>query len=203
MITATHTDSVRALVRFFKALADENRLRMLGLLAGRECSVEELASLLRRTPPTVSHHLNRLKEAGLVQMRAEGTTHLYRLDAEALRSLSKEVFTPERMASAAEGVEGDAWERKVLRDFFENGRLKEVPASRKKRLVILKWLADQFDLGRRYTEREVNEVVKRYHEDAATLRRELIGNKLMQRESGMYWRVPDVDEARSGRRWTY
>ncbi|MDB5097460.1 MAG: ArsR family transcriptional regulator, partial [Cyanobacteria bacterium RYN_339] len=67
-------------------------------------------------------------------------------------------------------------------------RLKEIPASRKKREVVLRWLADRFEIGPRYAEREVNEVIKRHHPDFATLRRELIGANLMQREAGEYWR---------------
>jgi hypothetical protein len=55
--------------------------------------------------------------------------------------------------------------------------------------VVLNWLAAQFESGTRYSEAQVNAVIKRYHPDTATLRRELIGNKLMQRENGIYWRV--------------
>ena len=183
-------EALQVVLRFFKALADESRLRLLGVLAERERSVEELAALLNLKAPTVSHHLNKLKELGLVRMRAEGTTHLYALDGEALRTMSKDVLTPEKMVSLVDDVEGEAWERKVLKDFFEGERLKEIPASRKKRLVVLKWLAGRFEPGRPYSEREVNEVIKRYHPDAATLRRELIAARhpLMRRERGVYWR---------------
>jgi hypothetical protein len=200
-------------VRFFKAMADESRLRIVGLLAHQERSVEELATELALTPPTVSHHLNRLKEIGLVRMEARGTTHLYRLEPEVLTRLKREVLSPERIAAltaadappgAAEG-EGDVWAQKVLRDFLDGERLREIPAQRKKRAVILRWLVERFEPERRYPERELNETIKRHHEDAATLRRELIGAGLMQREGGVYWRVPDNDAAaaRSGRRWEY
>jgi DNA-binding transcriptional ArsR family regulator len=184
-------ETLEVVLRFFKSLADESRLRLLGILASRECSVEELASLLDLKAPTVSHHLNKLKELGLVRMRQEGTTHLYRLDTEALRALSRDVLTPEKMVSLADDVEGEAWERKVLRDFFEGERLKEIPASRKKREIILRWLAGRFEPGVRYGEREVNDILKRYHPDTATLRRELIADAhaLMRRGNGVYWRV--------------
>lgn len=182
-------ESFQALLQFFKVLADENRLKILGLLANREQSVEELAAVLALKAPTVSHHLAKLKEPGLVGMRSEGNTHIYWLDAEALRNTSKGLLSSEKMASLVDDVEGDAWERKVLRDFFDGPRLKEIPASRKKRTVILKWLANQFEPGVMYKESQVNEIIQRHHEDASSLRRELIGEKLMQREGGMYWRV--------------
>jgi dienelactone hydrolase len=80
----------------------------------------------------------------------------------------------------------------VLKDFFDGERLKEIPASRKKRSVILKWLANRFEYGVLYKEAQVNEIIQRHHEDASSLRRELISAKeqFMQRESGFYWRVP-------------
>ncbi len=194
-------EQLQTMVRFFKALADESRLRLLGVLAGREASVEELATLLGLTAPTVSHHLARLKELGLVRMRSEGTTHLYALDADALRALSKETLEPGRVASLADDIEGETWERKVLRDFFDGERLKEIPASRKKRLVVLKWLASRFEPGVSYPERQVNEILRRHHEDAATLRRELVSEAygLMQRDRGVYRLTPAGAAARDAR----
>lgn len=183
-------EDLESMLRHFKALADESRLKLLGLLAGGERSVEELALLLRLKGPTVSHHLSKLRELGLVQMRAEGTTHLYRLDVRTLQQLGKRLFAGEAIASLADDVNAEAWERKVLEDFFEGERLKEIPASRKKREVVLRWLAGRFETERRYPESLVNEVIGRHHPDFATLRRELVGLKLMAREHGVYWRVP-------------
>jgi predicted transcriptional regulator len=187
-------ETLQVMLQFFRALADASRLRILGILAGRECSVEELASLLKVKPPTVSHHLNKLKELGLVRMRQDGTTHHYSLDEEALARLSKDVLTPEKMVSLADNVEGDAFERKVLRDFFDGERLRQIPANLTKKLVILRWLAGQFEPGVRYPEREVNEILKRYHEDSAELRRGMIDHRLMGREHGVYWRMSESEE---------
>ncbi|WP_193197876.1 metalloregulator ArsR/SmtB family transcription factor [Nostoc sp. MG11] len=193
-------EQFKTLLRFFKALADESRLKIVGILANQECSVEELAVLLQLKEPTVSHHLARLKELNLVTIRPEGNSRLYQLDSEALQSISKEIFTPEQIASLIEDVDTEAWESKVLKNYFEGDvsdkdsiqRLKEIPASRKKRLVILKWLANKFEIGIQYPERTVNDILKRYHPDCATLRRELIGYQLMQRENGVYWRMTEV-----------
>jgi DNA-binding transcriptional ArsR family regulator len=175
-------------LRYFKALADESRLKLLGALAANEASVEELAERLRLKGPTVSHHLAKLREAGLVSMRTEGNTHLHALNVAKLHELGKTLFATEAIASLADDVDAEAWERKVLADFFEGERLKEIPASRKKREVVLKWLAGRFETDRRYPEKEVNEVIKKHHPDFATLRRELIGADLMKREAGIYWR---------------
>lgn len=175
------------ILMFFKALSDESRLKIVGSLAAGERSVEELASLLNLKAPTVSHHLAKLKDTGLVSMRSEGTTHLYALNAEQLRTLSKQVLALETLA-VDDSIAEDAWERKVLNDFFDGERLKEIPASRKKRFVILKWLTERFQHDEQYPEKEVNAIIGRHHADYATLRRELIGAGLMQRENGVYWR---------------
>lgn len=181
------------LLRFFKVLAHENRLKLVGILAQQECSVEELAALLELKEPTVSHHLNKLKELHLVQMHPEGNTHLYQLNSEALQELSKAMFTPSQMETLVDEVKPEAWEDKVLNNFLQGDRLTEIPASRKKRLVILRWLARKFELEVNYPERAVNEMIERHHPDYATLRRELIGYQMMQREKGVYWRLPEVN----------
>jgi len=184
-------------LQFFRALADESRLKIVGLLANGERSVDALADALHLKAPTVSHHLAKLRDAGLVQMRAEGTVHLYRLDMQIVRQMSRDILTPERIASLADDEEGDAWDRKVLRQSFEGERLKQIPASRKKRDVILNWLAGRFEIGVRYPEKEVNAIIKQHHEDSATLRRELIDGGWMERENGVYWLV-DVDRQPHG-----
>ena len=174
---------------YLKLLANETRLRVLGLLAQRERSVGELAEILGLKEPTISHHLAKLSDTGLVAMRAEGTAHLYRLERAALHELGRDLFTPERVASFSPDARVDAWERKVLRTYLVDDRLTKVPDVRKKRDVILRWLVTRFEEARSYTEREVNEVIGQVHPDFATLRRELVGAKLMERREGIYWRV--------------
>ncbi len=183
---------IETLLQFFKVLANENRLKILGVLADRECGVEELAALLDLKAPTVSHHLDRLRELGLVDMRTDGNDHLHRLSADGLQRMSRSVFasfSPEAVVSLADGVEIDAWEQKVLRAFVEGDAIKAVPAGYKKRLVILKWLVNKFEEGVKYSEREINEIIGRHHPDYCLFRREFIMNGLMERDEGVYWRV--------------
>ncbi len=176
-------------LRFLKGLADETRLRLLGILANGERTVEELAALLGVRAPTVSHHLSVLKELGLVSMRREGNAHVYRFEGEALRQLGREVVSPDTVARFGAAADTGAWEEKVLRDFLDGDRLKEIPARRKKRLVVLGWLAREFEPGVRYPEARVNEIIGRHHPDFATLRRELVMSRLLARENGVYWVV--------------
>ena len=179
---------LQLMLQYLKTLADQTRLRMLGLLAIEPRSVEELAVLLNLQPSTVSWHLARLKDIELVQMKAEGNTHVYRMNGRGLGRINSLLEHPDRAAILGD-LEMHAWEDKVLEDFFQDGMLKEIPAYRGKRQIILRWLIEQFEHGRTYTEKEVNQILTRYHPDCATLRREFIAGKYMAREHGIYWRL--------------
>ncbi len=181
------------MVLFFKALADANRLKILGLLAQRPYSGEELAALLDLKPPTVSHHLSKLTEAGLVSARAEGYYSVYQLDEAALEKV-RLLFPRQDLAAAAADVDVDGYDRKVLADFTRpDGSLKAIPAQRKKLEAVLRYVAKAFEPGTKYTEKKVNEILARFHADTATLRRELVGCGLMQRQGGGgdYWKIED------------
>jgi len=184
-------DPATALLRFFKSLADESRLKIIGLLASTEHNVQDLAKLLKLKEPTVSHHLAILREAGLVQMRTDGNTHWYRLDFEALHAVSRSVLTREKLASIASDLDADDWERKVLGTFMDGERIKDIPTTRKKRWAILKWLVARFDPEIDYSENQLNEIIKRHHWDTATLRREMIGYRMLARRKGIYRRLPE------------
>ena len=179
-----------ALLKHFKALGNESRLKLIGLVAGRERNVQELAALLALKEPTVSHHLAILRDAGLLALRVEGNTHWYRLDLDALNRINRSVFSSD-LARVPYEVDGEVWEREVLRNFLAGERLSKIPDARKKRWAILKWLARRFTVDSRYTEAEVNAVLKRHHPDAATLRRELVGYGMLERNKGIYRRAPE------------
>ena len=180
------------LLDFFKALANDSRLKIIGILANRACSVSDLADLLDLKEPTVSHHLGMLKELGLVTMQAKGNTHIYSLDQDALVQMNKDLLSSDRIAALVQNVDERGWEAKVRSNFVVDGRLTQIPAQFKKRMAILCWLADKFEFDRRYPEKELNEVIKQYHPDCASLRRYMIETGLMQRENGVYWRLPEA-----------
>ena len=77
---------------------------------------------------------------------------------------------------------------RVLASFVVGERLKQIPARRKKLLVVLEWLAEGFHVGERYSERDVNERLLRHHPDFATLRRLLVDHGYLERDHGVYWR---------------
>jgi len=190
----TDQEQINTLLSFFKALADENRLKIVGLLAQKPSSVEALADALGLSASTTSHHLSRLSKSGLVSARADGHYYIYSLNTDALRELSQHLLQEENLPTLSQGAvnaEGDLFESKVMKAFVDSaGYITAFPAQEKKFLVLLRYVVKAFEPGQRYPEKEVNEVLKRYNEDTASLRRGLVEYKLMQREGGggAYWR---------------
>ncbi|MGN6030513.1 MAG: metalloregulator ArsR/SmtB family transcription factor [Thermomicrobiales bacterium] len=181
---------VTDLARLLKVIADETRLRILGALAGRPMTGKDLAEHLDLAAPTISHHMKKLTEAGVVVMETEAQRHWYRLNGELLLASKRVPLTAPAVATSlvgdAEMDEDERFRAKVIRDFFDGGRLKEIPAQRKRRVIVLQHILARFEPGRTYTEREVNEIIRPVHEDVATLRRELVDYGYMLRDRGIY-----------------
>ena len=182
------------LLRTLKALADASRLRIVGLLATRPMAVQELAESLTLSPATVVHHLRRLGDAGLVEARQRPPYVEYVLRVGRLQEVGREL---DRASAAGEesiaelpGPDGrprPAFEAKVLRAFFEGGRLMTIPAQEKKRLVVLRYLAETvFQEPRPYPEKEVNQRIAVIHPDTASLRRYLVDQGFVERSRGSY-----------------
>ncbi len=178
------------LLEFFKALADANRLKIVGLLSQKGYTVEQLAAMLELRPSTVSHHLSRLARASLVSARAEGYYSVYELETDALENMARRLLSREELPALAADIDLDAFDRKVVTDFsLPDGRLTTIPSQHKKLLPVLRHIVLDFKLGTRYGEKRVNTILSRYHDDTATLRRELVGARLLDREAGKYWRI--------------
>jgi hypothetical protein len=150
-----------------------------------------LAETLGIPVARVRRHLNRLAAAGVARLQPDRRT--YRLDPETLRWAAEQVGPP-RDAGIALGAANED-EEAVLRAFFRDGRLREIPAKASKRRIVLERIALEFEPGLRYDEREVNAIVGRFSTDHAALRRSLVDQGLLAREAGVYWRTGGRVEA--------
>jgi hypothetical protein len=168
-----------------RTLADPGRLAVAGLIAVAPRTVADLAGVLDERPDRVRRHLSRLTAAGIVRVDADRRT--YRLDASGLREAAREVGPPREPGVALGALDED--EEAVLRQYFRGGRLREIPARRSKRLVVLERLAQEFEVGIRYPEAEVRTILERFHPDHAALRRYLVDEGFLGRERGVYWRT--------------
>ncbi len=183
-------ETFAGLLEFFKALADANRLKIVGLLAQGEYSVEQMAEMLGVSASTVSHHLSKLSKAGLVSARSESYYSIYSLKTGVLESMSQRLLSRDIMPAVTADVDRDAYDRKVLNSFCDSeGRILQFPAQRKKFEILLRHVVKAFKPDVRYTEKQVNEILSFFSDDTATLRRSLIAQKLMEREvgGGKYW----------------
>lgn len=185
-----YTPHMARLVQIGRALGDDTRMLVLALLAEEDQPMygQEIAARLSISPQNVSHHLGILKNAGLLRERRENAYRYYSLDIDNIRQLGA-AFADGRLGLPTKRDEREG----VLAVFFDSGRLKSIPTQTTKLRYVLDELARAFEWGRLYDEREVNDILKRYHEDTARLRRELVDHQLLMRERGRYWLVRPPD----------
>lgn len=183
-MVGTPTDMSETPDGILRALADPERLRIAGELAAADAGAADLAARLGLPLSRVRHHLTRLAAAGVARLEADRRT--YRLDPETLRWAAEQVGPPRGTGIALGAANED--EEAVLRAFFRDGRLREVPTKASKRRIVLERIAIEFQPGVRYDEREVNAIVGRFSTDHAALRRYLVDGGFLARDAGVYWR---------------
>ncbi len=181
----TETDAIK----LFKCLADKSRLQILKSLIQEDMYVERLAERLGLTPATISFHLKKLEDANAVTSYKEQYYTMYTLKKEVFMTSIIDIIREESDEAREQQEREDAYRQKVITSFFEYGKLKTIPAQRKKKLIILEEILKNFEKDRIYTEQEVNETIQKYHEDYCTLRRDMISEKMMKREGTNYQRI--------------
>src|SRR5215213_7151813 len=124
--------------------------------------------------------MRRIVAARLVDVVPDAQSRIYSLRIDAIRELSGAILSGPAARPASQE------EDSVLRAFFDGPRLRQIPASRKKRVIVLRRLLERFAPDRSYPEPEVNELLREAHEDVATLRRELVDYGFMVRDRGIY-----------------
>lgn len=193
----------------YKTLADPSRMTLLAHLTHAEYNVGQLARLVGLSEATVSHHVSKLRTAGLLNLRTAGKQHFYRVNDQGLRTLKDLTQRIEELplAEADRSQPDTDWiaalpglddaDRKVLKDNAPEGQLLRIPLKRRKLESVLRWLVQAFEPGRQYTEAEVNAVLSGYHDDYATLRRELVDYRCLVRDmnGARYWLADREDWA--------
>jgi biotin operon repressor len=185
------------LLAFFKALADANRLKLVGLLAHEPHTVEQLAAALGVGSSTASHHLRKLAQVGLVHARADGPYSVYELDPEPLQALAKRLLAADALPPLALDADLGAFDRRVLKAYLEpDGRFRVPLPSKSRQIAVLARHALQaIEPGVTYDEKAINERIHRFTDDTATIRRALVDLGLLGRtpDGGAYWRIDGAD----------
>lgn len=176
-------------IELFKCLSDKSRLQILKSLAMEDMYVERLAERLAISASTVSFHLKRLAQAGAVTSYKSQYYTMYSLNRGMFETTILEILQEESNEAALQAQRDKAYRQRVIDTFFEYGKLKAIPAQRKKERIVLEVIAEAFEYDRIYSEREVNILIADFHDDFCTIRRDMVGEGLLNRESGRYWRV--------------
>ena len=176
-------------IRLFKCLADKSRLQILKSLAAEDLYVERLAERLGLTPSTVSFHLKKLADAGAVSAYKDQYYMMYSLNKELFGVTILEILQQESAEAQQQAQREAQYRQRVISSFFEYGKLKSIPAQRKKERIVLEVIAGAFEFDRTYSEREVNVIIADFYDDFCTIRRDMVSERLLGREGGIYWRV--------------
>ena len=137
----------------------------------------------------INTKLKKLMDAGAVSSRREQYYTMYSINKEVFQCRILDILG-EKSSDAQRQQEREArYRQRVLDSFFEYGRLKAIPAQRKKERICLEEIAKELELGRPYPERELNQVLLRFHQDYCTLRRDMISEGILRREEGLYTRL--------------
>jgi hypothetical protein len=164
-------------------LADDDRRRVFAALVLGGSTLDEVRAATGLTSRRAATALGRLVTGDLVARSARGDHVLL---GEAFR-LAAVAAAPARPGpDPTDDVPED--DARILRRYFRGGRLTQIPSQLSRRRVVLDRLAQEFDVGSRYTERQVNAILRRFHEDVASLRRFLVDEGFLDRAAGEYWR---------------
>ena len=176
-------------ISLFKCLSDKSRLQILKSLAIEDMYVERLAERLGISAPTVSFHLKKLADAGAVTSYKNQYYTMYSLNRKVFEVSILKILEEESDEAEIQAKRDAEYRKKVINAFFEYGKLKAIPSQRKKERIVLEVIADAFEYDRIYSEREVNIIIADFHDDFCTIRRDMVAENLLDRDSGGYWRT--------------
>jgi len=175
-------------IKLFKCLADRSRLQILRSLLNEDMYVERLAERLDLTPATISFHMKKLEDAGAVRSYKDQYYTMFSIRSELFEGSMLEMIRAFSDEEEQQVQRDMAYRQRVIDSFFEYGRLKSIPAQRKKERICLEEMAKVFELGVIYEEQEVNALLLQFHEDYCTIRRDMISEKIMERTGTQYIR---------------
>ena len=173
---------------FVKAMSSPDRLRIIGLLSQESATRAEIAARLNLSVKDSLTHLGFLEYVGAVTQ----TDGVFTLNNDKLAVLAREKLT-EAHPSFTPSDNLDEKSKKVLKAYLNpDGSIRQIPAPPKLQ-IILNYLIEFFEFNKDYTEKEVNTILKRFNEDTAGLRRDLVDANMLARisDGSRYWRVDE------------
>lgn len=182
------------IVAFHKTMGDPTRIRIVALLANGPLHGQAIAGKLGLTPPTITHHIKKLRDINVIYERRDKNTIYFHLNESVIKQQAKSLsrLIEKKEAEVDALIQQNMERQKVIENFItKEGKLKNIPAQRKKKLIVFEYIVRGLKAGKKYPEKELNEFIKQFHEDFATIRREFIINHYMYRENGIYELNPE------------
>lgn len=176
-------------IGLFKCLADKSRMQILKSLMQEDMYVERLAERLNLTPATISFHLKKLEDSGAVTSHKDQYYTVYSLKKELFMARIYDIISEESAEASQQAERETKYREKVINSFMEYGRLKAIPMQRKKERIILEEISKDMEAGKQYSEKEINEIILKYHDDYCTIRRDMISEKIIRRKDGVYQKL--------------
>jgi hypothetical protein len=180
---------------FVKAMSDPDRLKIIGALSRGPLPASKLSEMLGPPMREMVNHLAFLEHVGIVIAHAaeKKQDEVYELDSVFLDRLARQQFEGTRPGYVTPPNAEEETRRTLAKFLKPDGTIRQIPNSRsqpEKFRIILNYLFSAFETGRDYTEKEVNVIIKRFNDDVAGLRRDLIDSGLLARErdGSRYWR---------------
>jgi len=177
-------------LQLFKGLADESRLQIICLLKNKAYCVEDIAEELKLAVSTVSAHLKKLQQAGLVYSVKVQYYNVYHLKKEILEMTLNDAL-PKNNPEKPDRTE--ILKQKVLQTYFTDGKITRLPTQNKKRWIVYLEIIKLFTAGKSYTEKEINEVIMQLYDDYCMVRRELVDEGVLSRKDGIYTMVKNYE----------
>jgi len=174
-------------LELFKCLADKSRLQILKSLSIEDMYVEKLAERLSLSSATISSHMKKLEAIGAVQSRKEQYYTMYSLCPDVFSHRIIDLLQSEEHNLAGDERE-EAYRAKILSTFMRNGKVNNMPAQLKKKLVIIEEICRSFEEDKPYTEKEVNIKIADFYDDFCMVRRFFIDYGLFSRENDIYYK---------------
>lgn len=178
-----------AAIQLFKCLSDKSRLQILKSLSLEDMYVERLAERLNLTASTISFHLKKLTDAGAVSSYKTQYYTMYSLNRDIFETTILDIIQEKSAEADIQAQRDKQYRQKVIDSFFEYGKLKSIPAQRKKKRIILEVIAGAFEFNRIYSEREVNIIIADFHDDFCTIRRDMVSEHILARDENGYRRL--------------
>ena len=91
------------------------------------------------------------------------------------------------------------YKEKILKTFMKDGKITQIPAQKQKRWIVFEQLLNEFEFGKEYTEKDVNEIIQKYNVDYCSIRRSFIEENVMSRNDNIYSITENYENFRNGK----